>query len=146
MSGRLASTPGRLWLVGMISLLWTGSGALHYVMIRRGGDAYMRAMGASDAQIAQFHAMPDWALFAWGLGIWAAAAGSVLLLLRLKLAFPAFLLSLAGVLAGAVYSYGLVRAASSLTAQAIGMSVLVAAVALFLAWYAGFEARARVLR
>lgn len=146
MGARAAKTPGRLWLVGMASLLWTGSGGLHYVMVRRGGDAYMRAMGASDDQIAQFHAMPDWAAFAWGLGIWAAVAGSVLLLLRLRLAFPAFVLSLAGVLAGAFYSYGLVRAAASMTAQAIGMSVLVGSIAVFLTWYAGFEARTKVLR
>ena len=51
----------------------------------------------------------DWFDADWAIGVWFAVAGSVLTLLRSRFAAPAFLISLAGLLGSAVWSYGIAR-------------------------------------
>lgn len=145
-NGKASPTPGRVWLVGITSLLWNAFGGWHYVMIHRGGDAYMRAMGSTDAQIAHFHALPDWMLWAWALGVWPAVLGSLLLLVRSKWALHAFAVALVAMLASAFHSFVLAKAAATMGAPGIGMSVLVTAIGVLLVWCAWAETKAGVLR
>ena len=93
-----ARTPAHLWIVGIISLLWNSIGAVDYAMSRSRNTAYLETMmpGASDAFLAYMDAMPIWVSAGWGLGVWGAFIGSVLLLLRSRWAVLSFGLSLAG--------------------------------------------------
>lgn len=101
-----AKAPAHLWIVGVLALLWNGFGAWDYYMTRTKGAAYIESMMPTidgEAMVAYINTFPIWASIGWGLGVWGGLVGSILLLLRNKLAVPAFGLSLLGALAGIGY-------------------------------------------
>lgn len=132
-----ASTPWHLWAVGVISLLWNGYGGYDFVMSVTQGETYWRASGMTDAMVAYYNAMPTWMYVPWVLGVWGAVAGSVLLLMRNKLAVPAFALSLLGAVGS--LAYGLANPMPPLPEAMAMMSYMpwvIAAIAAVLAAYA----------
>ncbi len=141
-----ARTPWHIWVVGVISLLWNSFGAFDYTMTQLQGDAYLQSMQMTEPQIAYMHAMPIWMTAAWAIGVWGALAGSVLLLLRNKLAAPVFAASLIAFLIGLVYSYGLTNGAEVYGEQSYLMNGIILAGCLFFLWYAWTMRKAGVLR
>ena len=135
-----AATPWHLWAVGVISLLWNAFGGYDFVMSVTQGETYWRASGMTDAMVAYYNAMPTWMYGPWVLGVWGAVAGSVLLLMRNKLAVPAFALSLLGAVVS--LAYGLANPMPPLPEAMAVMSympwviVLIAAVLAGYAWSA----------
>jgi hypothetical protein len=92
-----ARTPAHLWIVGILSLLWNCFGAYDYTMTRMHNMKYLGSMGGDPNQmLAYVQSMPMYGQFGWGLGVWAALVGSVLLLMRSRWALWAFALSLVG--------------------------------------------------
>ena len=83
-------TPWHLWLVGVLSLLWNGFGAYDFIMSTTQGESYWRASGMSQAMIDYYNAMPGWMYAPWIVGVWGAVLGSILLLMRRRLAAPVF--------------------------------------------------------
>lgn len=100
-----AKAPWHLWAVGILSLLWDAVGAMDFTMTQTRNEAYMKAF--TPEQLAYFYGFPLWAVVAWGTATWSGLAGSVLLLLRKRLAFPVYLVSLAGMVLTTIYSVGL---------------------------------------
>src|SRR5690606_34167572 len=96
-------TPVHLWIVGVVSLLWNGFGGYDFVMSLTRGEAYWRESGMTQAMIDYYNAMPVWMYVPWILGVWGAVLGSVLLLLRMRLAVHAFALSLLGAVLSLIY-------------------------------------------
>jgi hypothetical protein len=99
----VSRTPWHLWVVGIASLLWNAFGAFDFISTTTRGETYMREMGFNQAMIDYFIAMPTWMYVPWTLGVWGAVIGSVLLLLRNRLAVIAFALSLLGALVSLIY-------------------------------------------
>ena len=101
-----ARTPVHLWIVGIVSLLWSCFGAYDYLMTRmRNTDYLAAAMPGADpnAILAWVDGFPIYAQIGWGLGVWMGLAGSILLLVRHRWALPAFALSLVGAILGLGY-------------------------------------------
>ena len=101
-----ARTPVHLWIVGILSLLWSCFGAYDYLMTRmRNTDYLASAMPGADpnAILAWVDGFPIYAQIGWGLGVWMGLAGSILLLARHRWAVPAFGLSLVGAILGLGY-------------------------------------------
>lgn len=101
-----AAAPVHLWVVGLLALLWNGFGAYDYFMTRTQGAAYIETMMPgidADAVVAYINSFPIWASAGWGLGVWGGLAGSILLLMRHRLAVGAFALSAIGALVGIGY-------------------------------------------
>src|SRR5215213_1860439 len=93
-------TPMHLWIVGGVASVWNALGASGYMVSRLHDADLMAKMAPSvDPQSAFAYAdsMPIWASFGWGLGIWTALLGSLLLLARSRYAVHAFGLSLIGI-------------------------------------------------
>ena len=99
-------TPAHLWVVGILSLLWNCFGAYDYTMTKTSGLDYLAGMtppGVDPAAVlAYLEAMPLYAQAGWGLGVWGALAGSILLLMRRRWAVWALGISLVGM----VMSFG----------------------------------------
>ena len=95
------STPWHLWAVGLIGLLWNGYGGYDYVMTQTNNAAYLAQF--TPEQRAYFDSFPMWMEVVWAVGVWGAVLGSVLLLLRSKWAFHAFLASLIAFAASVIY-------------------------------------------
>ena len=147
MSEMLNKTPWHLWLVGVVSLLWNGYGGFDFIMTATQGEAYMRTAGFDQAMIDYYMAMPDWMWAPWILGVWGAVAGSILLLLRNKLAVWAFGLSLIGAVVSLIY--GKFMNPPPLTPEMAMMGYMpwvIVVIAAFLAWYAWSQKKAGVLR
>jgi len=94
-----ARTPAHLWVVGILSLLWNLFGGYDYLMTRLHNADYVKSSmpGTDPATVfAYIDGMPMIAQIGWGLGVWCALLGSVLLLLRSRWAMWAFAISLVG--------------------------------------------------
>ena len=101
-----ARTPWHLWAVGLLAMAWNAFGAMDYTMTKLNGEAWLRQMQMTDAQIAYTLAMPAWMSAAWAIGVWGGVLGGLLLLLRSRLAVPVFAASLVAYVASLVYTYG----------------------------------------
>ncbi|MEM8726713.1 MAG: hypothetical protein AAGE86_14445 [Pseudomonadota bacterium] len=104
-------TPWHLWAVGVVGLLWNSGGANDYIQVNMRVESYLaqgaEMLGITGQQVAAYYdAFPVWANISWALGVWGAIAGSMLLLLRSKFAFLAFLLSLIGLGLTTIYTIG----------------------------------------
>ena len=146
-----SKAPWHLWVVGIVSVLWNGFGCYDYLMSQTRNADYMKMMTEpfgfeSQAAVDYFDSFPLWADAAWALGVWGALAGSILLLIRRRYAFHAFVASLVGIAGANIYSFGHPLPGMSDSAMSMGMTALVAIVTILLAWYAGRQARAAILR
>jgi len=150
-------TPWHLWVVGALAVLWNSYGGYDYIMSMTGGADYMTKVGMTPEQIAHYAALPTWMTAVWAIGVWGAVLGSILLLLRMKLAFPVFAASFAAFLISLIYTYGISGAgeimgfmmqdgAKVATPMIYIMNGVITAGCAFFTWYAWAMSKARVLR
>jgi uncharacterized membrane protein len=90
--GRAA--PWSLLAVGVFALLWNGLGTLAWATTAFLPGAALEGLPA--AHRAYVAGLPAWSTLTWALGVLGGLAGSILLLLRRRLAVAAFALSLLG--------------------------------------------------
>ena len=146
MTNTTISAPWHLWLVGVIAVLFNAIGVFDYVMSMAQGASYLASAGMTPAQIAHFLEMPVWMKAVWTIGVWGALLGSVLILLRNKLAFPVFAVSLAAFLVSLIYHYVLTDGGEILGGQMTIANVVITALLLFFIWYSWAMAKRGVLR
>lgn len=96
-----ARTPVHLWLVGALSAVWNGFGALDYTMTQTRNPGWMAQM--TPEQVAWLDRAPIVAHASWAFGVWGALLGSLLLLARSRHAVLAFAASLAGLAVNTAY-------------------------------------------
>lgn len=138
-------TPFHVWIVGIIALIWNAGGAYDYVMTQTDNEAYLAML--SDAQKAFLDNGPIWFETAWAVGVWFSMLGALLLLLRSRLAGPAFGLSLVGLIVSSVYSFGIAdRTGMDMTPTQLGFTVAIYVVLVLLWIYARAMTRRGVLR
>lgn len=138
-------TPFHVWIVGIIALIWNAGGAYDYVMTQTENEAYLAML--SDAQKAFLDNGPIWFEAAWAVGVWFSMLGALLLLLRSRLAGPAFGLSLVGLIVSSVYSFGIAdRTGMDMTPTQLGFTVAIYVVLVLLWIYARAMTRRGVLR
>ncbi len=137
------STPWHLWAVGVIALLWNGYGGYDYVMTQTNNAAYLAQF--TPEQRAYFDSFPMWMEAVWAIGVWGAVLGAVLLLLRSKWAFHAFLASLIAFAVSVVYGQ---MAGGNAVMGATGMifSAVIFLLGLSFVMYSRIMARRGVLR
>jgi hypothetical protein len=146
-SGR---APAHLWIVGILSLLWSCFGSYDYLMTRmRNVDYLASAMPGVDPKttLAWVDGFPMWAQVGWGLGVWMGLLGSILLLIRSRWAVWSYGLSLVGAILG--LGYQITMAPPLAGAEGPMMTVLPAIVillAVFLFLYARTMEKKGVLR
>ena len=140
-------TPWHLWVVGGVSLLWNAYGGFDFIMSVTRGEAYWRESGMTQPMIDYYNAMPAWMYGPWILGVWGAVIGSILLLLRNRLAVPAFAASVVGAIASALY--GVMNPMPPLPPAMAVMTYMpwvIVVIAALLLWYAWAMGKRGVLR
>ena len=141
-------TPAHLWIVGVLSLLWSAFGSYDYLMSKMRNTDYLASMMPGidpQSTLAYLDAMPIWAKFGWGLGVWLGLAGSVLLLMRNRYAVWAYGLSLIGAVVG--LGYQLMTPMPGVEGfMATGMPIVIILIALGLFLYARAQEKKGVLR
>ncbi|MBX3476144.1 MAG: hypothetical protein KF910_00890 [Brevundimonas sp.] len=148
MSDMLNKTPWHLWVVGAVSLLWNAFGGYDFTMSVTQGETYWRASGMDQAMIDYYHAMPGWMYGPWILGVWGAVAGSILLLMRNRLAVWAFGLSFIGAVVSLAYGKFInpPPPPPAELAMMSNMPYVIVVIAALLLWYAWSQAKRGVLR
>lgn len=98
--------------------------------------------------IAFLDNIPTWFHATWAIGVWFSIIGSLLLLLRSRYAGTAFFVSLLGLIASSVYTYGLAeqRTFDSGSTMALIFSLLIPIVLILLIIYSRAMRRRGVLR
>jgi hypothetical protein len=145
-----ARTPAHLWIVGILSTLWSSFGCIDYVMTRMRNTEYLAsAMPGVDpnAVLAWIDGFPIWAQSGWALGVWMGLLGSILLLLRSRWAVWAFALSLIGAVLGLGYQIAMAPPLAGMEGglNAV-MPYVIIAVAIALVYYAWRQRAKGVLR
>ena len=85
------STPWHLWVVGILGVLWDAVGAWDYLATETQNEAYMSRF--TPEQLEFFYGFPTWVVAFWALAVWGGVLGTILLLLRKRLAAPVLLVS-----------------------------------------------------
>ena len=99
MDNAIAKPPIHLWIVGGIATVYNAFGGYLYWMARSRDASFLKSSAPNadpQAVISYMDGFPIWASLGWGLGVWAALVGSLLLLARSRHAVLVFLLSLVG--------------------------------------------------
>lgn len=141
-----ASAPWHFWLATLVAILWNSFGCYDYWMSQTGGDAYFHSSGMSDAQIAYFHAMPAYMTGVWAIGVWGGLAGAILMVARMRLAFPVFAASLTAFAASLVYYFALSDGLKVNGSRMVIMDAVILAGCVFFVWYSRLMAKRGVLR
>ena len=132
--GTDAGTPPRsFYIIGALALLWNLLGVSAFVMQVTSTPT---ALGETPEQVAFYQQFPSWAVSAFAVATFGGALACVLLLLRNKQAIPVFTVSLLGLIAQNVYSFGLGNGLAAFGAGALGLPVMIAVVAIAMLVYA----------
>jgi hypothetical protein len=78
-------------------------GAMDFTMSNLQTESYMAQL--NEAQAAFFTGFPLWVTLSWAIAVFGAVLGSVLILLRKKLAVPVFLLALLALLVTSLHNF-----------------------------------------
>jgi hypothetical protein len=137
-AGRGRVAPWYLWLVGGLAILWNGFGTVLWA-----GTTFMPGLfleGLPAVHREYVSGLPLWSTLTWGLGVVGGVVGSILLVLRKRLAVPAFTLSLFGAV-GNTMVYATNPAPPGFFN--LPLTLLIIGSALFLLWFAWFMSRHR---
>ncbi len=102
---RMSEVPKHLWIVGVLSLLWNATGAHGYYVTQTKNEKYLEAW--TPEQLEFMYAYPAWMVSCWALAVFGGVLGSLLLLLRKRLALPVFALSFVCMAVSSLRNYGL---------------------------------------
>ena len=139
-TGQGRAAPWYLWAVGVLALLWNGFGAVLWGGTTFMPDTFLDGMPAPHREYVS--GLPIWSTLTWGLGVLGGVAGSILLLLRNRLAVPAFALSLFGAVANTMVY---VTDPPPDGFFNLPLTLFIIGFALFLFWFAHFMKRRGVL-
>ena len=106
----------------------------------------MAGAGMSPVQIAHYLERPLWMTAVWAIGVWGAMLGSVLILLRNRLAPGVFAVSLAAFLVSVFYMYVLTDGGEIMGPGMALTSAVITVLLLFFLWYAWLMTKRSVLR
>lgn len=137
-----AATAGKVplsfWVVTGLGLVWNTIGVAAYLLTQTRHPVVMAS--TPPEMVRALDLIPAWATGAWGLAVIFALAGSVLMLMRRKLAVQAFIASLAGLLLLTIYQL------TSPMPMNVGQVILIWIIALFLWRFSRSEAGKDLLR
>ncbi len=143
-------TPTHLWVVGVLSLIWNSFGGYDYWMTRTRNTDYLASMmpgSDPNEMLAYVDSFPIWVQLGWGLGVWGAILGSILLLMKSRWAVLAFGLSLLGAVVSLGYQmFGPAAPAAINEGAGAIMPWVIIAVAALLYYYAWRQRASGVLR
>jgi hypothetical protein len=132
-----SSRPWHLWLVGILSILWNSIGCLDFTMVNTRNADYLEAAGFSAEQMDFFYSYPFWANAVWGIAVWSAMLGGLLLLARKRLAVPVYLTGLITYVGAMIRQYGFTEFSSLFPEAHYGvMSLVIFVLAIAQLYYA----------
>jgi hypothetical protein len=132
------------WVIGVVSLLWYLIGLFFYYS---GVSATPEQLGElmTPEQVAIITATPAWVTAANAIAVVAGVIASILLLMRNKLAVPAYIVSLVAAIVQDIYVFGMSGSIEAFGMQPVIIQGLVLIIGIFLVWYSRAKRAAGVL-
>lgn len=93
------------WVLAVIFVLWNLMGVANYLMSVTATPESLSAQGMDPVQIEFMLNIPPLYAAVFALAVWTGLAASILFILRMRLAVPAFLLSLLFVLLSFAFDF-----------------------------------------
>jgi len=129
-NGSSEKAPTWFNVVAIVALIWNVLGCLaFYVQVTLTDEAIAMLPEAEQALYASY---PPWAVTAFALAVFGGAVGSLLLLLKKRIARPVLILSLAGVFIQMGHSFFIAKSYEVYGPGAMAMPILVIVVAIYL--------------
>jgi hypothetical protein len=135
MSDTTGKAPWHLWVIGVFAVLFNSIGMFDFTMSMARGAEYMRSAGMTPEQIAHYQTLPAWMTVIWAIGVIGAFLGSILLLMRKRIASTVFIISLAAFVISLVHTYVLTDAGKVMGEQMAIVSAVIALLLVLFAWY-----------
>lgn len=139
-------TPWHLWVVGILATLFNAVGPYDFTQSVLRGPAYLEQFGFSPEIVSWFSRMPTWALFVWGLAVWTALGGSLILLLRRRQAVLVFAVSFVAFCVHLLHLYGPGGIGPELGREQMPLHVIIGTELLALMAYSAWMTKRGVLR
>lgn len=131
--------PTWFWIVSILALLWNLMGVAAFVMQVNMSPEALAAL--PDAQRALYETQPTWVMVMFAIAVFGGALGSLMLVLKKKLARPLLLMSLLGVLGQMSHMFLLSDTFQVMGQAAMVMPIVVIVIAAALVWFARVSAR-----
>tara|TARA_R110002049_G_scaffold30729_1_gene105033 strand:+ start:740 stop:1180 length:441 start_codon:yes stop_codon:yes gene_type:complete len=128
--------PGTIyWVVAAVALLWNLLGMWAYYSNVTATPETLASL-YNEEQIALILSSPKWVTSATALAVTGGVIGSILLLLRNKLAVAFFVVSLLSLVVQDIFVFGMTESVAVFGMQPVYLQSLVLLLAVFFTWYA----------
>jgi len=121
------------WVVSAIALVWNLMGVMAYIMQVTMSPEALQALPANERTLME--SVPMWVTSAFAIAVWGSTLGSILLLMRKKLATPVLILSFAGILVQMYYNLFMSKSMEVYGPRGLAMPVMVLVFGIFLIWF-----------
>lgn len=121
------------WVIAIVALVWNIIGVLQYL-----GNAFMTEQELNMYTTAEQELItgtPSWATAAFAIAVWFGILGSVALLLKRKLAYALFLLSLLGIIGQSIYTFFLSNYVEIKGGEGLILPIMIIVLGVFFFWY-----------
>ena len=133
------------WIVSVVGVIWGGFGVIDYQMTSSGDEEYLKDFPPE--MIAWIQDFPAWRQGLWAFSVLAALFGPILLLLRRRFAAPVLIAGATTMIVGFVgHDLLMANGLKYYGAAGTAVSVVIALVSVFFAWYALRQSARGVLR
>lgn len=127
------------WIITVVALIWNAMGVMQYL-----GQAYSTESFRSQYTPEQLEIISNtasWAVAAFAVAVFAGLLGSVFLLLRRRLAYVLFLISLIGIIVQLYHNLFVVDSVDIYGPAAAIMAGMILVLGLFLLWFSKFSTK-----
>ncbi len=121
------------WVVSGISLIWNLMGVMTYIMQVTMSPEALQALPENERTLIE--SVPAWATSAFAIAVWGSTLGSILLLMRKKLATSVLILAFAGILVLMYYNLLMSKSMEVYGPGGLAMPIMVLLFGLFLIWF-----------
>jgi len=121
------------WIVGGIAMVWNLLGVMAYIAQVTMSPEALQALPENQRTLIE--SVPVWATSAFAIAVWGSTLGSILLLMRKKLATPVLIVSFIGILVQMFYNVVISKSIEVYGPGGLAMPILVFAFGLFLIWF-----------
>lgn len=132
-----AKTPWWFWVISVVLFLWNLPSLLDFYYSVTIDEAYINQMGPdyAPAVLEFLKTLPLWVKVIWGIAVFCALSGAVLLLLRKSWAVPVFTLGLIAMVMNFFYQL-FIADLPPLPQSAMIFTGLILIIAVFEVWFA----------
>jgi len=132
MSESAIKIPGWFKVVAIVAFIWNLLGVAAYLIQVTMSEEAMAALPPEQAEVMMN--TPAWATAGYALAVWFGALGTLMLILKRKLATPILVVSLIGIVIQQYHSFFVIDAVEIYGATAAIFPMIVLIVGLYLPW------------